>query len=411
MLAEPYNFTENELEEKKNEIEDNEHEYEDCGLCVLNVNDKIKKYNVDKILGEGSYSSVWQVSYEDKKKAIKITKANKSDEEIGENEIKMLKNIGKHPHIINMIDSFIFKNSNKNTKHLCMVMDNMGCDLHVLKRLFRDYGYNDDSDSNSDSNSDSESNNLSSESNGEKVERRCLPHCLSKKITYQILDGLKHMHSKNIIHTDIKLDNILITNKIEDIKYNKDINIKICDFGTTQFTSDKCNFDIGTIDYSAPECIIGLPYGPGIDIWAVGCIVFEIVTGICLFDYTRYYDDAEDYSTAYSSSSYENENDKTQIEFLLLCMMKVILGGFPGKVFKKGKYYENYFDYKGRLRFKPLFLEEEKILTVLIDEFNFEEKESEEINDFLLKLLCIDPDKRANVNELLQDKWLINRCE
>ena len=58
MLAEPYNFTENELEEKKNEIEDNEHEYEDCGLCVLNVNDKIKKYNVDKILGEGSYSSV-----------------------------------------------------------------------------------------------------------------------------------------------------------------------------------------------------------------------------------------------------------------------------------------------------------------------------------------------------------------
>ena len=50
------------------------------------------------------------------------------------------------------------------------------------------------------------------------------------------------MHSKNIIHTDIKLDNILITGDIESIKYNKDINIKICDFGTSHFTNDKSNF-------------------------------------------------------------------------------------------------------------------------------------------------------------------------
>ena len=39
----------------------NVHEYEEGGLCVLNVNDKIKKYKLDKILGEGSYSSVWRV--------------------------------------------------------------------------------------------------------------------------------------------------------------------------------------------------------------------------------------------------------------------------------------------------------------------------------------------------------------
>ena len=79
-----------------------------------------------------------------------------------------------------------------------------------------------------------------------------------KKITYQILDGLKHTHNKNIIHTDIKLDNILIE-KIEQIKYNKDINIKICDFGTSHFTNDKCNFGIGTLIIERLECIIGLP--------------------------------------------------------------------------------------------------------------------------------------------------------
>ena len=394
MLSEPYNFTEDDVEKNRNELEDNEHEYEEAGLCLLNVNDKIKKYTVNKILGEGSYSSVWEISSNEKKYAIKITKADKSDEEIGHNEIKILKKLGKSPYIINMEDSFVFKNSNNNNKHLCMVVDIMGCDLHILKRLFK---Y---------SNIDSEE----SESDGSSIVR-CLPHCLTKKITYQILEGLKHIHNKNIVHTDIKLDNILIENSIEKIKYNKDINIKICDFGTSHFTSDKCNFGIGTIDYSAPECIIGLPYGPGIDIWAVGCIVFELVTGICLFDYTRYYEDGSDCSSGFSSESYENENDKTQIEFLLLCMMKVILGGFPGKVFKKGKYYENYFDYKGRLRFSPLFLEEDTILNVLVDEFNFEQEESEEITEFLLKLLSIDPDKRYNVNKLLDDKWLIDRCE
>ena len=396
MLSEPYNFTQNDLDKNKNDVEDNEHEFEEGGLCVLNVNDKIKKYTVDKILGDGSYSSVWQVSLNKKKYAIKITKSDKSDEEIGQNEIKILKKIGKHPYIINMEDSFIFKNGNNNAKHLCMVVDIMGCDLHILKRLFK---Y---------SNFDSE------ESQSETDETsivRCFPHCLSKKITYQILEGLKHIHGKNIIHTDIKLDNILIEKNVEEIKYNKDINIKICDFGTSHYTNDKCNFGIGTIDYSAPECIIGLPYGTGIDVWAVGCIVFELITGICLFDYTRYYEDGSDCSSGFSSDSYENENDKTQIEFLLLCMMKVILDGFPGKVFKKGKYYENYFDYKGRLRFSPLFLEEDTILNVLVDEFNFEQKESEEITEFLLKLLSIDPDKRSNVNELLKDKWLIDRCE
>ena len=394
MLSEPYNFTYEDLEENKNNLENNEHEYEEGGLCKLAVGDKIKKYTLNQSLGEGSYSSVWKVNNENNIYAIKISNSNKSDTEVGENEINILKKLRNNDYIIHLEDSFTYKKNN--SKHLCMVMENLGLDLRVLKRLFRYTDYD---------SSESSENNVNSI-------MRCVHLPLAKKITYQILKGLEQIHSKNIIHTDIKLDNILITTDIESIKYNKDINIKICDFGTAHYTTDKCNFNVGTIDYSAPECIIGLPYGCGIDIWATGCILFEILTGVCLFDYTRYYLDADaDDSSGYSSSSYDNENDKTQIEFLVLCMMKKILGGFPGKVFKKGKYYENYFDYKGRLRFKALFLDEDSILDTLVDDFNFETDVSEEINTFISKMLSIDPDKRSNVKQLLEDTWLNDKCD
>ena len=394
MIVEPYNFTNEDFEQNQNNLEANVHDYEEGGFCKLEVGDKIKKYKLDKLLGEGSYSTVWRVSNENKVYAIKISKSNKSDEEVGLNEINILKKLKNQDYILHLEDSFTFKKNNQ--KHLCMVVENLGLDLHILKRLFRYTDY--DSEESSDTNVNSI--------------MRCVPLVLAKKIIYQILKGLEVIHSKNIIHTDIKLDNILITGDIESIKYNKDINIKICDFGTSHTTTDKSNFSVGTIDYSAPECIIGLPYGTGIDVWATGCILFEILTGVCLFDYTRYYLDADDdESSGYSSSSYDNENDKTQIEFLILCMMKSILGEFPGKVFKKGKYYENYFDYKGRLRFIPLFLEEDSILDTLVEDFNFDEEVSENINHFILKMLTIDPDKRSNVKSLLEDSWFNDKCD
>jgi len=395
MLCEPYCFTKKDLDNNKNDLDDNIHEYDEGGLCKLKVNDTIKKYKLLNLLGEGSYSSVWKIEHNNKHFALKISKSNKSDEEVGLNEINILKKFKNNNTIIHLEDSFMYKKNN--SKHLCMIIENLGFDLHVLKRLFKYTNYN--------------SSEESDESENVKSILRCVPLNLAKKITYQILKGLECIHSKNIIHTDLKLDNILIINDIENIKYNKDINIKICDFGTSHLTTDKCNFNVGTIDYSAPECIIGLPYGTGIDIWATGCIVFEIITGVCLFDYTRYYEDAENCSSGYSSSSYSNENDKTQIEFLVLCMMKIILEEFPGKIFKKGKYYEDYFDYKGRLRFSPLFLEEDTILNTLIDNFNFEKNISEDLTIFLHKLLSINPDKRSNYKNLLEDKWFTDRSD
>lgn len=394
MLVEPYNFVKEHYEKYSNIKDDKEYfEY-----------NNIKDYKCTKLLGEGSYSSVYEVCNEHSKKYFAL-KISKEDDDVSKNEITILRKIGKHKNIIELHDNFVYKNKTNKTKHLCMILDNLGCDLNVLKRLFK---YNGDL-TDSDLESCSSNSNISDSSNNEIL--RGLPLDLSKKIGYQIIDALDCMHKKNIIHTDLKLENILIVNNLEDIKYKKDINIKICDFGTSHHTTQKCNFNIGTVDYSAPECIIGLPYGKSMDIWSVGCILYELITGQCLFDYTRYYYDADECSSGCTSSSGEDENDKTQIEFLLLCMMKIILGSFPSKLFKRGKYYENYFDYKGRLRFTPKFIKEEEIINLLINNFKFEDDIASEINDFLLKCLCINPNNRYNTEKLLDDKWFEDKCK
>ena len=52
-----------------------------------------------------------------------------------------------------------------------------------------------------------------------------------------------------------------------------------------------------------------------------------------------------------------------------------------------------------------------EIINVLINEFNYGSEEAVELNDFVLKLLCIDPSQRENVTKLLTDKWFEGKCD
>ena len=94
------------------------------------------------------------------------------------------------------------------------------------------------------------------------------------------------MHKRNIIHRDIKLDNILI-NKIEDTDH---FAIKVADFGLSQ--SLPCDPDIrltehcGTPCYMAPEILVseGPGYREKADIFSAGSILFNLLTKHYLFD-------------------------------------------------------------------------------------------------------------------------------
>ncbi|KAL7593891.1 hypothetical protein Lser_V15G33733 [Lactuca serriola] len=99
---------------------------------------------------------------------------------------------------------------------------------------------------------------------------------------YQLLRGLKYIHSANVFHRDLKPKNILA---------NADCKLKICDFGLSrvvfndQPTSIFWTDYVGARWYRAPELCGSFfsKYTPAVDIWSIGCIFAEILTGKPLF--------------------------------------------------------------------------------------------------------------------------------
>jgi mitogen-activated protein kinase 1/3 len=96
-------------------------------------------------------------------------------------------------------------------------------------------------------------------------------------LVYQLLRGLKYVHSANILHRDLRPSNVLLNSKNE---------LKIGDFGLARTTSDTDFMTeyVVTRWYRAPELLLNCSeYTAAIDIWSVGCILGEIMTGQPLF--------------------------------------------------------------------------------------------------------------------------------
>lgn len=94
---------------------------------------------------------------------------------------------------------------------------------------------------------------------------------------YQLLRGLKYVHSANVLHRDLKPSNLLL---------NANCDLKIGDFGLARTTSetDFMTEYVVTRWYRAPELLLNCSeYTAAIDIWSVGCILGEIMTREPLF--------------------------------------------------------------------------------------------------------------------------------
>ncbi|GAM27189.1 hypothetical protein SAMD00019534_103640 [Acytostelium subglobosum LB1] len=92
----------------------------------------------------------------------------------------------------------------------------------------------------------------------------------AKAIIGEIILAVEYLHQNNIIYRDLKPENILIDN------YG---HIKLADFGFAKKIEEKTMSMCGTIDYMAPEVMLGNGHGKAVDWWAVGIVLYELITG------------------------------------------------------------------------------------------------------------------------------------
>lgn len=133
------------------------------------------------------------------------------------------------------------------------------------------------------------------------LKRGPLPMDDVKIMTRQILQSLMLMHSRGLVHSDIKPGNVLWCELKKEAR--------LIDFGNAASVL-KTGSAIGTQEYCPPEMLVGNPMGPAVDLWALGCTVFQWVTGECLFDpwevcrqkYEEFSDDDDDDESPESST-------------------------------------------------------------------------------------------------------------
>jgi serine/threonine protein kinase len=97
-----------------------------------------------------------------------------------------------------------------------------------------------------------------------------------RSIARQVLTALAYIHSLNLMHCDLKPENILFVSHRRCI-------VKVIDFGSSCFLSDHLSSYIQSRSYRAPEVILGADYDGRIDVWSIGAIMAELVTGDVLF--------------------------------------------------------------------------------------------------------------------------------
>ncbi|KAK5170862.1 hypothetical protein LTR04_002598, partial [Oleoguttula sp. CCFEE 6159] len=110
------------------------------------------------------------------------------------------------------------------------------------------------------------------------LERGPLPHKQAQSVLHNLLSGLAHLHSLNIIHRDVKPSNILLASP-SGPAYIADFGVAWSATESTSESSDCKITDVGTTSYRPPELLFGNKrYGCSLDLWAVGCVAAQVIS-------------------------------------------------------------------------------------------------------------------------------------
>lgn len=207
---------------------------------MVNQGDRIGDYILEKSVGKGAFGTVWRAVNDNSKLpaykelvAIKIIEIkDKKDETDVLSEAGRWAGITGHQNIISFINAISLQNNK-----IALVSE--FADGGTLTELVKNNG-------------------------------GLLPVDQSIKIIFQVLDGLDYLHSKNMIHRDIKPDNILIKNGV----------ICLADFGVSKLVATGLTQSVvsGTPAYMSPESFQGYRNSQT-DIWSVGVVFYQLLTG------------------------------------------------------------------------------------------------------------------------------------
>jgi serine/threonine-protein kinase SRPK3 len=182
------------------------------------------------------------------------------------------------------------------------------------------------------------------------------------------------------------------------------ISVKIADLGNACWVGHHFTNDIQTRQYRSPEVILGAKWGASTDVWSMACMVrfripdlfpfhvrwppaqvFELITGDYLFD-------------PQSGTKYGKDDDH-------IAQIIELLGSFPKSLCLSGKWSQEIFNRKGELR-NIHRLRHWALPDVLREKYHFGVEESRRVSDFLLPMLELLPEKRANAGGMSAHEFL-----
>ncbi|CAD6244838.1 unnamed protein product [Miscanthus lutarioriparius] len=288
--------------------------------------------------------------------AIKIIRNNDTMYRAGKQEVSILEKLNgadhdDKRHCVRFISSFRYRN------HLCLVLESLHMNLReVLKKFGRNIG---------------------------------LRLAAVRVYAKQMFIALKHLKTCKVLHCDIKLDNIMV-NQAKNV-------LKLCDFGSDMLagTNEVTPYLVSRY-YRAPEIILGLPYDHPLDMWSVGCCLYELCTGKVLFQ------------------------GKSNNEMLRLHME--LKGTFPKKMLRSGAFTMQHFDRdltfqdthddpaKGKVVRRLIFNIKPKGIGSYISNIPGEDaKTLSGFKDLLDKMFVLDPAKRITVQEALSHPFITGK--
>ncbi|PNH12201.1 putative serine/threonine-protein kinase [Tetrabaena socialis] len=196
-----------------------------------------------------------------------------------------------------------------------------------------------------------------------------------QSIARQVLHGLVFLHQNNIIHADVKPENILVKN------YSK-CSVKLIDLGCSIYNTEAhMSHYVQSRSYRAPEVMLGLPYDGRIDIWSLGCVLAELATGQVLFPNVS--------------------------EAAMMARMVGMVGEFPSFMLKGGQYAGAFFTRSGRVYERDA---ETGMFQLLVPKRTTVQARVHSSDrgmlHFIRHLLVLDPSKRPTAEQALRHPWL-----